>query len=92
MVKIFCGNGDIVPAGYDQLGTRYQCLQKGFGAGLYKSSGAQSRSKLPIVWLIIGIVGIILILIFVLCKRTKEKDQKLKDGSAYYPRSGTPVP
>lgn len=81
MVKIFCGNGDIVPAGYDQLGTRYQCLQKGFGAGLYKSSGAQSRSKLPIVWLIIGIVGIILILVF--CKRTKEKDRKLKYGRAY---------
>lgn len=80
MVKIFCGNGDVVPAGYDQLGTRYQCLQKGFGAGLHKSSGAHS-SQPSIVWLIIGIVGIILILVF--CKRTKEKDRKLKYGRAY---------
>ena len=37
MPKIFCGNGDFVPPGYDALGTRYECLRKGFGAGKYSS-------------------------------------------------------
>lgn len=82
MVKIFCGNGDIVPAGYDRLGTRYQCLQKGFGAGLYKSSGLQSRRDTSSTWWIVfGIAAIVLV--FAFCKRTKEKDSKLKDGRAY---------
>jgi len=30
---VFCGNSESVPAGYDALGTRFQCLRKGYGAG-----------------------------------------------------------
>jgi hypothetical protein len=84
MVKIFCGNGNIIPPGYDQLGTRYECLKKGFGAGMYKS---RVQTQIPsesvgIPWLIIGISAIVLVVIFVSYKRTKEKDEELKYGRA----------
>lgn len=31
--KIFCGNGDSLPEGYDRLGLPFECLQKGVGVG-----------------------------------------------------------
>lgn len=31
--KIFCGNGNTVPQGYDKLGIPSECLQKGVGVG-----------------------------------------------------------
>ena len=34
--KIYCGNQEQKPNGYDKLGTRYDCLRKGFGAAMYK--------------------------------------------------------
>lgn len=85
MVKIFCGNGDIIPPGYDQLGTRYECLKKGFGAGMYKSRVQKQipTESVGIPWLIIGISAVILVVIFVFFyKRTKEKDKELKYGRA----------
>jgi hypothetical protein len=32
--KLYCGNQNVAPPGYARLGTRYECLRKGFGAGL----------------------------------------------------------
>jgi len=78
MVKIFCGNGDIVPPGYDQLGTRYQCLQKGFGAGLYKS-----RAPSVPWWGIAGLLVLLVLVLVVVYKRTKEKHQRLKYGRTH---------
>lgn len=31
--KIFCGNGNTLPEGYNRLGQPYECLQKGVGVG-----------------------------------------------------------
>jgi hypothetical protein len=32
-VKVFCGNGNILPQNKDRLGTRGECLRKGFAVG-----------------------------------------------------------
>ena len=32
--RLFCGNGAVLPAGYDALGTTYACLRKGVGTGI----------------------------------------------------------
>jgi hypothetical protein len=32
-VKVFCGNGTILPRDKDRFGTRDECLRKGFGVG-----------------------------------------------------------
>jgi hypothetical protein len=34
--KFYCGDSDILPEGYYRLGTRSECLRKGFGTGMYK--------------------------------------------------------
>jgi hypothetical protein len=36
--KIYCGNGDILPAGYDRFGSLNQCLSKGIGIGIKKKA------------------------------------------------------
>ena len=33
--RIYCGNNDILPDGYDQMGTPYLCLRKGVGTGIH---------------------------------------------------------
>lgn len=43
--KIYCGNQDILPDGYDFLGNSPQCLQKGIGIG--KLRKAQEELDLP---------------------------------------------
>ena len=32
-IKIFCGNGNVLPQNKDRFGTRDECLRKGFGVG-----------------------------------------------------------
>lgn len=39
--KIYCGNRDDAPDGYDRLGSRAECLRKGYGAALVFSSEEQ---------------------------------------------------
>ncbi len=34
--RLYCGNQEVLPAGYDGFGTRYSCLRSGVGVGLYK--------------------------------------------------------
>lgn len=31
----YCGTAKKVPVGYEKHGTRYECLRRGFGAGMY---------------------------------------------------------
>ena len=31
--KVYCGNNDILPIGYNRFGKRFECLKKGFGVG-----------------------------------------------------------
>jgi hypothetical protein len=31
--KVYCGNNDILPSGYNRFGKRFECLKKGFGVG-----------------------------------------------------------
>jgi hypothetical protein len=50
--KLFCGDQDAtngVPDGYDRNGTRYECLRKGIGVGLYKIApdALLKNGKLP---------------------------------------------
>lgn len=33
--KIYCGLEEDLPEGYDRMGNRYECMRKGFGAGVY---------------------------------------------------------
>jgi hypothetical protein len=33
--KFYCGNKKKHPTGYSRVGTRYECMKKGFGAGSY---------------------------------------------------------
>ena len=33
--KLYCGNKEELPPGYDDFGTRYSCLRSGVGIGLY---------------------------------------------------------
>ena len=35
-MKSYCGTKNDLPPGYDQFGTRYECLRKGVGVGLHK--------------------------------------------------------
>lgn len=42
---IFCGNGDILPSGYDRLGNNGECLRKGFGAGKSKKVAEVKKSS-----------------------------------------------
>ena len=32
--RIYCGNNQIIPEGYDEMGTPYLCLRKGVGTGI----------------------------------------------------------
>jgi len=34
---VYCGNQEIVPDGYSQLGTRFECMKKGYGSALYNA-------------------------------------------------------
>ncbi len=33
--RLYCGNKDALPPGYDEMGDRYRCLRKGVGVGIY---------------------------------------------------------
>jgi hypothetical protein len=43
--KIYCGDDDILPENYDKMGTRFKCLQKGFGTGLILERKAKQDGK-----------------------------------------------
>ena len=47
--KIYCGNKDILPTGYDFFGTLPHCIQKGVGIGkkIRAEQGPSKRRKSP---------------------------------------------
>jgi hypothetical protein len=42
--RIWCGRSDTLPAGYDEIGTSYNCLRKGVGVGKYVLLGRDPPS------------------------------------------------
>ena len=43
-VRIYCGTRRGVPVGYGRNGTRYECLQCGYGSAMAKYSGKPRRN------------------------------------------------
>ncbi len=43
--KIYCGNSEKLPKGYHIFGSRYQCLSRGIGVGLYAIPKSKSKEK-----------------------------------------------
>ena len=48
-VKIYCGSKSALPSGYGRFGTRYECMQCGYGSAMmqYKWSPASNSPKPP---------------------------------------------
>ena len=48
-VKIYCGSKSALPSGYGRFGTRYECMQCGYGSAMmqYKWSPASTSPKPP---------------------------------------------
>jgi len=47
--KLYCGNSETLPDEYNEFGSRYDCLKKGVGVGIYKvpmSKIQKARRKL----------------------------------------------
>ncbi len=53
-MRIYCGTKPL-PAAYDVAGTPYQCLKKGFGAGLH-STRKQGAVYMYILGLVVAVV------------------------------------
>ncbi len=77
--RLYCGNQEILPPGYDGFGTRYSCLRSGVGVGLYKLANQARQlprraavAQLPIprqrrkTWLYVLIISGVLILLAIL--------------------------
>jgi hypothetical protein len=77
MAKIFCGNGNIAPPGYDALGTRYECLRKGFGAGKYSSYNSYKDNTFR-YWLFLMVVLAIGagVAMYLSSHKSSDKDEK----------------
>jgi len=47
--RIYCGDGSALPNDYDRFGSRYECMQCGFGAAMmkYKWEPVSTDTKLP---------------------------------------------
>jgi hypothetical protein len=44
--KLYCGNGNVVPDGYDRAGSRFECLRKGYGSALVYSTEASRKQAI----------------------------------------------
>lgn len=62
--SIYCGTKRI-PAGYGRYGSRYECLRRGFGAGMYRNETTYPYRKWGLV-LLITIALIVLYRILIL--------------------------
>lgn len=75
MPRLYCGNREPLPEGYDGYDSRYNCLRKGVGIGLYKiqqpppPNGIRTPSfwtKVPwYIYLLIALSIIILIILII---------------------------
>lgn len=84
--KIYCGNDDNLPDGYDLMGNLPQCLQKGIGIGkkqkAKQSINENSKNNKGIIYVIVYIIlciGIFLVLYFTKPNfiSNKEKDKNV---------------
>jgi hypothetical protein len=41
--KLYCGKAEELPDGYDDYGTSFECLRKGFGAGYATASNKEQK-------------------------------------------------
>jgi hypothetical protein len=76
--KIWCGNSDITPEGYNSVGSLSQCLQKGVGCGkrALAAKGAPPLSLaflIPIILIILFNGGLFLFLYFYKPKNVTSK-------------------
>lgn len=44
--KIYCGDREELPDGYDRFGSRRECLNRGFGVGVFGVSDAERERML----------------------------------------------
>ena len=48
-LKIFCGNGTILPQNKDRFGTRDECLRKGFAVGQKQKYNRDGLQRDPVI-------------------------------------------
>jgi len=73
--KVYCGDKTALPAGYTDFGSRFRCLRKGVGVGLYVVSRDKMKKTwyrfVPwYIWLFIAVlfVGIVVLIIILIMK------------------------
>lgn len=74
--KVFCGNSDLAPVGYDRVGTRYECLRKGFGAGMYSQINKRSYRSIIIILLLITIIILAGILFYLYKQHERKRNEQ----------------
>lgn len=62
--RIYCGDADQLPDGYDRFGYAHECLQKGVGVGKTLKARRACRTRRPIQYIIL------LVLIFAMIAHT----------------------
>jgi hypothetical protein len=84
--RVYCGNANVVPAGYDRIGSPSNCLQTGVGVG--KSQRAQmgppSYAKfyalILFCWIAVGTALLVGKPSIVLAKKDDDKHRKVNVG------------
>ena len=71
--SIFCGMKQL-PQGYGRYGSRYECLRRGFGAGMNRNEKTYPFKKYIIVILVI----ILCILLYTWYKNKKHSTEKIE--------------
>lgn len=74
--SIFCGIKQL-PQGYGRYGNRYECLKRGFGAGMNINEKKIPFRKFGLIIIVITII----ILCYLYYKNNKSEEQKMKEKS-----------
>ena len=72
--SIFCGI-KALPRNYGRYGNRYECLKRGFGAGMYRNEKNYPYRKCGI-FIIITVIGIMIYNYYNNYKKEKEKEKE----------------
>lgn len=69
--RLYCGDKAVLPAGYTGFGSRFRCLQKGVGVGLYAIRRVPSRRTwyrvVPwYVWVLGAVLFLLVIVLIIL--------------------------
>jgi hypothetical protein len=86
----YCGKRAQLPPGYTRRGTRYECLQTGFGVATALCRQQPRQVIVPLTFITIFMVLTSLLLIFVIIgifrkpvNKTNEQDKKLIDEKTF---------